>query len=565
MQQAGQSAGNDLFQLKEELRTKTRELEQAHTSLRACEQQAETAQDRLAGELSQAKKAAGDAGAVAKTAIAKLAEIENDRPYRDMDGTSPQHPSHQDLDQARKENDDLSKRLRKKENENELLWEEIERLNNLNTAPDAAVGSQTNFPPTPDSTELNDGSTPSCHSENEQTPSPAEPESNGKKYPRLGAPGDSQTENHGHGAAMGVGNGGSELGQCESHIAAREKAHFRACHKRDYLQARRLFEDGEFKALNKGTQFWDFSRTEMRYYVDRDTQPPLQFIMDAGDFKPTTLGLALPLAHEPNDDMEKMEYAQSCIVAMMPELQFQAASIFLSQDELAHFRKRSFPNGMPFGKTFEEKENAEIWADCLKYLRQSQRFQSAARFWADGESTWSDLPICWPPTFTNEDPILECQLFESDEDRDIWYAYHSGELSQTMKDDLDDADPENAFAIFDGHRQSSEKTLIRSAGRVGIKDKRKSKKLPLESFMKGASSTPSDIKSNDANAGAINPGQSENVNGVDPNPERFGTDEDGPHNHSTKSGLTNRTGARKDRERKRPANRGLESMFSIQK
>jgi hypothetical protein len=105
-------------------------------------------------------------------ALAVIEEIENSRPDAVMEDAGQLHPSYEDLAKGDMERDNLRRQLDHKENENERLRNEIERLKQQRDAPVLSAQSPDAYPSPAESTERGDTSTPLSNYGIEQTPPP---------------------------------------------------------------------------------------------------------------------------------------------------------------------------------------------------------------------------------------------------------------------------------------------------------------------------------------------------------------------------------------------------------
>lgn len=245
-----------------------------------------------------------------------------------------------------------------------------------------------------------------------------------------------------------------------------------------FEDARVNYETGEYRKLELGAQYWDFNKVEMRYYVDRGQQPPLEMVMEASDFDHELGGFILPIERKLKTCTDKAKYAHKCVIAMMPELQLQAASSFLKANEAASFKERSFPDGMPFATTPQEKEDPKLWASLVEYLRRSDQFQKAAKWWADGEPSFGNS--CWPPAFHDREKVYQCGVFQSEEEQDHYEQAQYGKLDSAAQAKLNDSVVAKALEVFDGSRETSTDELIQALNGATVKSERVRKKLPMD-------------------------------------------------------------------------------------
>lgn len=164
-------------------------------------------------------------------------------------------------------------------------------------------------------------------------------------------------------------------------------------------------------------EYWD-DEGDMIYYLDRKDAKgkplELQFgpeyfeLQEEGDEANHILPLSedLSIVEEGDEikEQKRLQYAQACIIARLPEAQMDAARGDLTDEQLKSFEKRSFQGRRPIAKCHEEKEYPKMFKKVVDHLRSNWRFQRAARLWATGEPARNAIS-CWPPTFDNIDEL----------------------------------------------------------------------------------------------------------------------------------------------------------------
>lgn len=208
-----------------------------------------------------------------------------------------------------------------------------------------------------------------------------------------------------------------------------------------------------------GEQVWD-AEDDVEYYAYRGpNRDPVCITLYSCDFDfmgEATDGMQheyiLPLSQNLDelDRQQKCQYVQACIIAKLPETQTEAARAFLKVDEFKAFEKRMFKGPKPIGQCNEELEYPKMFKKIVKYLRSSWSFRDSAQRWAAGEDAGGDnkKPSCWPPMYENRQASFTTIYKTRDAwEKDIEKSY---KLDETMKNDLDNANLDEAIRLFDG-------------------------------------------------------------------------------------------------------------------
>ena len=114
-----------------------------------------------------------------------------------------------------------------------------------------------------------------------------------------------------------------------------------------------------------------------------------------------------------NTDLGLYGFVAASVVACLPECQYDAATEFLSEDELKTFRKKAFGSETEFVHYHHFKTtHPKDWKKIVGELRRESRFITACRYWAirDEESQEPHRP--WPPTFVKRAVQNVCTVFE---------------------------------------------------------------------------------------------------------------------------------------------------------
>ncbi|KAK5171345.1 uncharacterized protein LTR77_004489 [Saxophila tyrrhenica] len=148
-----------------------------------------------------------------------------------------------------------------------------------------------------------------------------------------------------------------------------------------------------------------------------------------------------PLEERP-EGFQKVIYAQKCILSYLPELHLEAASTFLSSEQITKLYARSFGEDMPRQATCQEKKLfPTIWTEVVKTLRGMTKFRCAAEAYADGaglESRLHQVNYCWPPRF--DEVVVDLMMSDSFEDADEKREEKYGQLGDAQQASLSRAD-----------------------------------------------------------------------------------------------------------------------------
>ncbi|EME85039.1 uncharacterized protein MYCFIDRAFT_83071 [Pseudocercospora fijiensis CIRAD86] len=178
----------------------------------------------------------------------------------------------------------------------------------------------------------------------------------------------------------------------------------------------RFFREGEYQRVPYNRMLCNAEKTEFVLSIQREAaQQPCQARVTEKIFDRNMESLLLlPLPETLDDENAKKKFALACLYAQIPDVQADAAKSFLTEEEYTAYCNRCFSNGK-LNAPLSCKQNlscpSKKWEEVVNTLSTYKRFQTAARFWANGEKASNELQ-CWPPTFLDVEKQESCTIYQ---------------------------------------------------------------------------------------------------------------------------------------------------------